>query len=177
MDAQWPVPPLGRVRVRGYNLDYVLVGALGWAVPGILLRRHSATEQDRQSARTVGRRVQLPIEDEAAAMHFAMAFWDLMRLATLAVWVASLVVLAVDRRLFDGPFLTVSLVIAGAMFASAVGYFITFLHRSKLAETDESWVDGDGRQHLVRFGTPKPYDALIVLGTGILTVAVGLNLT
>ncbi len=133
--------------------------------------------EDHQSARAVGRRVQLPIEDEAAAMHFAMAFWDLMRLATLALWVASLVVLAVDRRLFDGPFLTVSLVIAGAMFASAVGYFITFLHRSKLAETDESWVDGDGNQHLVRFGTPKPYDALIVIGTGILTVAVGLDLT
>jgi hypothetical protein len=163
------------VRDRWYNLDYVVVGALGVLVPGFLLRRHAAAKQDRTFCLAVGRRIRIPIEDEAAAVRFAMAFWDTMRLTLVVLWVASLVILATNRRLFDGPFLTVSVVILGALVSSAVAYFIAFFRTGNLVDSDESWLDRDGNRHFVRLGTAQPYDWLIILGSGLFTATLALS--
>jgi hypothetical protein len=166
------------VRERGFNLDYVLVGAAGLIVPGFLLRRHGATEQDRLACRAIGRRIWLPADEEMGAMRFAQAFWDVMRLAFLLLLAAPLIVLGIiDHTLLGaGPIHVFLAVAGGGLFLSAVEYFITYLRRIRLADT-ESWVDAEGNQHYLRLRTPKPYDSLLSIGTGLFTAVMMLGLT
>jgi hypothetical protein len=147
-------------------------------VPQVLLRRHGATGQDRLACRAVGRRIWLPIEGEVGAMRFAMAFWDLIRVVLTILFVAPLIILGiVDRTLLGGPTRIGLAVVLGATLVAAVEYLITFLRLANLSETDASWTDGDGNQHVVRLGAPKPYDSLLSIATGVFAAAMMLAAT
>jgi hypothetical protein len=178
VDAEAPSSRSAGVRERGYNLDYLLVGASGMVVPGVIRRRHGATEQDRQACRAVGRRIWTPIEAEAGAIRFALAYWDLMRLVFLVLLIASLVIFGIiDRTLLGGPIRVFIAVVGGATFLAAAQYIFTYFHSHGLVDTGECWVDRDGNRHYVRLRTPKPYDSLVSIGTGVFTAVMMLAQT
>lgn len=171
MGTEVPSSPTGVVRQRGYNLDYLVVGATGMIIPGFLLRRHGATEHDRLACRAIGRRIWMPIEEEAGAIRFALAYWDLMRLVFLVLLIAPLIVFGIiDHTLLGrGPLSVFVAVVGGATFLAAVEYYFTYFHSHGLVDTGESWVDRHGVRHYVRLRTPKPYDSLVSIGTGVFT--------
>ncbi len=177
MDTELPLSGPTVIRERGYNLDYLLVAATGRIVPRFLLRRHHAAKQGRLSCRAVGLRRWLPLQQEAVAMQFASAYWDLMRLLFLVLWAVPLIVLGiVDHTLLGGGAIRAFLAVTfGAMFLSAMEYFLVYIRWHRLSDTDECWMDADGRLHHLRLYTTKPYDCLISIGTGLFAAAMLLS--
>jgi hypothetical protein len=111
----------------------------------------------------------MPIEDEAAAMRFAMIYWYLMGLLSFVLWMLPLIVLGiVDHTLLVGGGIRIFLaVVFGISLLSLVEYLFAYFRWLLLRDTEEFWVDADGMVHHLRLRTTKPSDSLLAIATGL----------